>query len=394
MAGTPHGYVDGGGTSQANWKHDHDLFTRLYKFFSTSARHAVIAYNKGLTGGNVAAATPGTDFWDGANPFGRQAWFLVRFTNASKAFYILFEFYDGSSITPQYGGVIRGSTSITSSGVAFQCVGALDSGGAAANPFQGTMVNTGSDTRPTGVWWAPPGGGKLFMTPRSNALGGTWVTNKNNMRLLPQNSSPTSVAVNRWHFGATDDAFWMTYDAGDNGLDHFTYMGLYVPRSDVTSDMPLCMVSEYTASDAFNFNSMTNASPTIFGGATTGDPTTDGGVHGSTSMVGASSSLVYDCTVGGNLMPFVTNTNLLQNKALATASNEEWPIFIGAYESSAAFGMLGYLEQVRIVTGVNNKDTNQGKTRAYFMGSGPHAHAIPWDGVTTPGTSVGRGVAF
>lgn len=394
MSGTVHGVVDGGGTNQEIWKHNHDFFTRLFKFFQASSRHTIIAYNKGNTGGNVNSAVPGTDYWDGANPFGRQAWFVVRFTNASKVWYALFEYYDGSSVTPQYGGVLAGSTSSSQAAIGFQCCAAVDSGGAVANPFQGTMVATGTDTRPAGVWWAAPGGGRLYAFPRSCNPGGTWATNRNNMvsRFV---ASGFTVQINRWSFWADDDAMGIVYDSLDDGTVESIYMGLYSPVSTVaTVDVPICMVAQSASSDAFSQISQSSSTVTVWGDLTTGNNSTDGGVHGPIGVTGASSSYVYSACVSSHVGSFTANVNLKNNRFISPASGEEWPLYIGGFESTGAYGLLGTLFQHRVTTYPNNKDTNAAKTRAYF-GTAPNSlHAIPWDGSTTPGTSTGRGTLY
>lgn len=413
MAGVVKGVIDGGGVSQEPWKSVHDIFTSMYKFFSASSRHTVLAYNTGLNNKNVdrGVFVPGTDYWDGTNPFGWGAWFLVRFTYASKPFYMLFflSFQHNTSPTFPYGLSINNTTYSDSNGIGVALAyGTAADGITPANPFMGTMNNNGLDTMPSGSpLWSVPAGGKLYVSPRSNMPGGSFTTNRNSLKRWIS-SSGASLYIPRWDFYCSDDLFTLVTDLGNKGyMDSFSFAGLYEPRSDlvVPADIPIITMTN-------NYSYNINGDPLACGPSTlpawgnmNGGTEFEGSIRPANNQVGGSSSpMTYVGFLAG--MPgalFQVGTtgihvDWLNNKNFGTGIYEEWPIYVGPAEAPAS-GLCGSLGYIRHSKGPVHRECNLAKTRIYRQmyqtTSNVPCIALPWDGVTIPQTTPGgRGKAL
>ncbi len=395
MSGTTHGRIDCHSDAGNNWRNVQEAYKGLFDFMSGLASWTRKSYFVGDTGGNVPAGSGrGTDFWDGTNPMGRNAWAMFEATSATNKFYVLIQYQDGSSETVGGGGNLNGVSSIgTRTAIGIQMAAAVTSGGADANPFQGTMNNDGADTK-TSSWWAAPGGGKLYVFPRNNSAGGGYATNHNNLAdAWSHGTSTNNNGPLRYHFAADNDHLSMAFDFGTLGAWGVTTAGVYVPRADLTVNRPLVMLSESSGtSDGFQRHTSVQYGPT--GAVTTAQ---NGGIRGTDSLVGASSATDVHSVSLDTLITFPLSTTFQPNMAFATPAFDEWPLFLAAAESAAAFGYLGTYDFVRHVYNVDNHDTKSNRTRAYFGNTTTAVtkFSLPWDGTTAPGTTLTRtGVTF
>lgn len=394
MAGTVRGKIDAFHNPGTRVLMLQEVFKNIFDRFTASPRHSIIARFNGDAAGNIpAGGGPGTTYHDGANPFRRNAFFVVDFLNASTRYHLLVQLQDGSSETVNGGGTIDGGTVGSLAGIGLAMATAKTSGGAWASPWGGTTNNNGADTKTT-AWWAAPGGGRLYPFPRNNAGGGSYNTNKNNMSALLANTFNGSVTSARAHIVFDDDNWCFAIDEDDAGGYVLSTGGVYLPRSDLTVDRPLVMlVDKAGSSDAFP-RRYTSAS-FVYGKAGTGTTSYDGGIRGTDNLVGVGGAGVgidVHPAIVDDLSHFTSGANQQPNRAFATAALDEFPIFLGAEEAAAAYGYLGTYDFVRQVYNANNKDTNIGKTRAYFGNATTlqRKWSIPWGGSQTPGTAVNR----
>ena len=159
------------------------IFKQTWDFFKQLevAGHVVeVARNNGSGG-------TGTDFWDGANPFGPHAWYVFRYPPSSLrtfSVYVLFQYTNTNNfgnISPgspaKINGVLGSASNIH---LAFSVAIAYDSMGNSVNPWGGTTGSLGSDTKGSPVW-VKPVGGSLYVLPRSNSLGGSFSTLREDM---------------------------------------------------------------------------------------------------------------------------------------------------------------------------------------------------------------------
>lgn len=387
MAGTVHGKIDCFSNTGTHYLNAQEVFVGIYAFFAANPRWTIKAKYSGDNGGNIPAGSGrGFDYHDGTNPLGGNAFFMVEATHAAKKFYTLFQFIDGSLSLPN--GTINNSTSGAGIGVQMAC--GLTSGAVVGNPYQGSMDNDGADTK-TGTWWEAPGvtGGSLYVFPRNNSEGGSFATDRNNLaRML---SSQT--AQHRYHIVADDDNFVIAVDQ-TSGY-YLTTGGLYAPRPDLTSlvDFPLVMLVNGNNIGGFQ----------MFGSGAYGTSGTtvsqDGGIRGTSYLVGASSSDdVFPCAI--DELTLATSGSFQPNKAFQATAIEEWPLFLCAAEAPSAYGMLGTYDFVRHSYNVASHTLRDPDSDRVWLGDGntstnSRKTSIPWDGVTVPGSGVVReGVGF
>ncbi len=390
MAGTPHGRIDALTETLVPVQSAQEAFKTLFDFLSASARHTRIAWSVGTTGGQIAGATPGDDYWDEAEPFMVGAWAVFEFTNATpEPWYLLIQYMDGGNELQPDGGNIDGATfDASNAGIGIQMMCAVGSFGEPIEPWNGTTNNDGTDTKGS-PWWNVPPGGFLYAFPRSNSINGAFEAEVNNLAWAMKVARFGTAQVWRFHIVADDDCFVMLSDDGDNGGYHGLTCGYYTARSDLVIDRALVMMG-VTADGANTF-----PHDQAFGKVGSGADAYPGGIHA--GILGSMDPVVSVALA--RMFTWQATDVCYPNKAFATPAFDTFPLFIGAYETAPTVycGYLGVYDFVRDVYKVANGSTNVGKTRAAF---GPTATtfvhlSIPWDGVTTPGTNATReGVSF
>lgn len=386
MAGTPVGKVECYHTNTgANG--NQEAFKNLYDFFNSQMVGAGYATRIALQYGSSGT---GTDYHDGANPFGENAFALFRMDglnsgNSSSArngstlpdfdYYVLMQWADTDSFGTSPGNPGLADAASAIDGVAISVAVRTDGN----SPWNGSTNNNGTDTKGSAVWTA--GASVVHILPISNSFtGGTHLTNKENMRLLADISSTTRVSMI-----GTADSFIILVDAGAAGAYVAHYFGIYTPRSGLSPSLPITGVSPSIATGL----PWADGTGTTWG-TTTGGGTNEGGVLG---------TLLTDLMGGVSVGQDVVGVFGLQpNNELATPEYDAFPIR-AIQRGTGRTGYVGDLETglVESVYNVPTNSSNAALSRAYFGSAtqGSLHLAVAWGGATSPGTGATRaGVTF
>lgn len=265
-------------TAQSMFKLTWDFFKQL----EVQGYVTEIARNNGAPA-TFSPKPLGTDFWDGANPFGENAWALFLFpasANRTMPYYILFQWSSSTNFgtAPGSPAVIQASTgSLNEPKLGFQMAWGIN--GSPANPWGGTTGSPGSDTKGSPVW-INPGAGTGFVFPVSNNVGNTHATVRQNMIGYRNSAASGDMRIN---FVADEDNWSVDINEGNKASeDTCIGGGIYTPISAITSPTaPLfCFVTRQ--------NSLGCLDGTNVWGTTTGNNATrEGGISiRSTNSVG------------------------------------------------------------------------------------------------------------
>lgn len=162
----------------------------------------------------------GFNFIGQANPIGDNGFFVYKLKPSGSRVYSIYILVQWGTNTANFGSgsatpghFVNNATKPYGVGIAFAV--ALTSGGADANPWQGGTAFNGADAKGSTVW-AAPGGGLLFVYPRSNNAGGTHAVNKQNCAVITdiENNSPTSAV--RTNIVGDDDNLAIAVDNADD----------------------------------------------------------------------------------------------------------------------------------------------------------------------------------
>jgi hypothetical protein len=388
MAGTPIGKIDCAITNASANLANQEVFKNTFDFFEqmvTAGYATRIALQYGASG-------TGTDYHDGTNPFGENAFAVYRMDgstsgNSSSArdgstlpdfdYYVLIQWADTAAFgtTPGNPGTLDAGTG---DGVGI-VVAVREDGG---SPWNGGTANAGADAKGSTVWTA--GASVLHVFPISNSFtGGSHLTNKENARLLVDSGTGGV----RMSWVGTADSFAFIFDAGDTGTYQAHYVGIYEPRSGLSPSLPLVCASPSAAATL----PWPDGTATTWG-TTTGDGTNEGGVLGTLLT-----DLMTTLSVGQDVAGVFTAVSQPNNQ-LATPELDAFPIRL-VQRGTGRVGYLGDLEPglIQVVYDVATNQTNAAQSRAYF-GSATQASlhlAVAWGGSNTPGTNSTRaGVTF
>jgi len=352
------------------------IFTLIYKFMKyleTLGITTEVARQGGRTGGAA-----NINFWDEANPFLTNAFFVFKFNaNGSRTWpwYLHFQvsMHNGSSanyfgVTPGAPGLIN-AVQVTGSAYSYGGHQAAIGIGGDADPWNGTgalgvSTKGGRLSGSAGagpVWTIPSGGTDVLVFPRSNYTGGTHAALKQNYTqgwFATTGNSPSRV-----HLLADDDNFLMLYDWGDNGAYYAYYYGLYVPMSGVTLTVPFVACSWE--------NTGTNIGP-IAGG------TPGGGVSAASGGVRTVEQ--------SRLSLFQDEPNLYPNRFIPpnVSQFDIWRNMLTIPEASH-LGTVGEIDFWREITNTVPFAMNSARTKV-ALGSATIPNRkllIPWDGTTS-----------
>ena len=258
MAGTIRGKVDCVAASISAATRHQEIFKTLYDHMERIKALGVvtrIALQYGDSG-------TGVDFHDGANPFTDGAFAVYRFAaNGGRAndFYVLMQYGVGPSTNgaphQMHGVAVPSSTAY----VAFAFASALESDNTTnANPWAGTTVNNGTDTKATPVWAAPVGG-TVATWPISNGTGGSNAANKEDTLSVEANN--VDAIASRWYIVTDDDNFCIVDDAGDQYFSTMVWFGPFTPYTGLTGMYyALGMIKEVNAGPSIVGNVYDDAS--------------------------------------------------------------------------------------------------------------------------------------
>lgn len=211
---------------EAEFRHAfNDEFVATYRFLNSSLGTSLGIVRRACNFNNQASDCD-FKYRKLAPPPGNNAWALFEFTSASPKFWLLIQESDagnnasfgigaGEPAYNDYSGKI--------SGFCF-AVAVREDGG---NPWGGTTVNNGTDTKSSPVW--TPGPSRLSMFPLSNQARGQWRIDRSGMHpislWIDNNNDRTRCTL--YHFLATEDSvtFLVGHDAGCNY--DVSYFGKY-----------------------------------------------------------------------------------------------------------------------------------------------------------------------
>lgn len=372
MSGTVCGILDAYHYATVTFNQRQGFFKLINNFFE----RMVTVGNAARVALQYGASATGTDWYDGANPFGENAFAVYKLLASASSvrsydLYVLIQFCSAASpdTAPGNPGRFNGSTS--NRGVGFELAFREDGG----NPWNGTTNNDGSDTKGSTVWTA--GGSVLHLLDRANSdatPNGSFVTNKQN---LVWTADPNSTYV-RFHMIGDADGFLLMYNKSStttSGAHFFLYGGIYEPRAGLTIAHPIVM---------FEHNGSYSLANGLTVGTTAGSSYYEGGILNNkpTNKV-QSFRTIY--------MSDLHKTEFQPNNQVSPVELDQTPLFIAAYEG-ADLGFLGQFPTTLfgIVWNVLQETTNAAKTRAYIGGTVQETvqFAMAWDGGDAPGVNT------
>ena len=355
MAGTPRGSIEhffAGNNLQAN----QNAFVAAFKHFDADPNMNRIASNYGSGGA-------GFDYSTGANPPGENAYGVWTKTSSAGTYYVLLQY----SYNNVFGTAPGNPGDVPQDyGVGIQI--AYDTTG--STPWNGTTNNNGLDVKGTPVWVA--NGGNLVVLPRANGTTGTFATNKEAAAQIYAFGSIN----NRFHVISDDDYIAIFQDQeSDADYNRLLYIGPYTAADGVTPDVNLCMYqTDSTIALNTDIGTTLNNSLVFEGGAS-----------------GANSSSTAQ-TIRVTCWKDILNSTQQPNAQSSPVSFDGLPLVLYSNDSSGlgTFGVLGFIELVRVVSNVASQDTNADLTKV-FLGNGSVANrklVVDWDGVTVPGSGA------
>ena len=261
------------------------------------------------------------------------------------------------------------------------------------NPWNGTSNDDGADTLGSPLW-TDGGSSTVYVFPRSNATGGSHVTNKNNC--CPWFNSISSNSFSRAHFMASEDGILIVCDANSSAEDgvysyHF-YLGRYTPRTGLESilTLPYAMIANSGADNGFPSLGTSN----VYGG-TGGNSSRNGGI------LALPVNDVMDMTM---TVPSAGQQNVFYqpNNLISPNEFESTPVSFFAHEGSKIggpdgtgnYGLAGYpdTDLFSSVYNISGNTTNSDATKGYVGHNtiAERKHCLNWDGGASPGLSQNR----
>lgn len=380
---------------------NNDYYVTLYNFLNNLSSIGVtrVAYNVGLSG-------TGMTYWDLGAPPGNGAWALFKFGNAQIPFYVLiassnlranwgWQRTSHAAALPCSDNLFYSSGATTNNGYYSVVSIAIAQRADGSNPWNGTMVNTGSDTKGTPVW--TPGSSALAVYPRNNSTGGDKATNREAVTILiccstsPDADTYPDIFYGemRSQFFADENNLLIMNDGFANGSYSSFYFGKYVPFAGMNPDIPYVMLNSLYSSDpTFYYSTYGSASATTTNimNSTGGD----GGICHPTATLGVKNCLL---STAGTLRTLKFHPS----KAVPNYGRfDTFPITVGLGESPY-WGQLGTLDFIRFCCGVPSMATTVDKKLAILGHYNLTATKliVPWDGITQPGSGTSRlGISF
>ena len=361
MSGTIRGVIECLSSEPDEYKDNSNVFKTFFDALDAHPNTTRIALGYG-TGGT------GTDYYDGVNPFGNDAFAVWRMNVSAGRTWPYYIFLmspsaGGSTTSNSSGCQSNGGNFSTSSAyvVMSACIGL----GGDLNPWNGTTNNDGTDTIPASLWKVPVGGTDYVPFPSSNRVnpspGVDSATGKNCFTILETGAASATV---RYHMVMDDDSIVCVADPGDTNTIQFVYIGIYEPVGHLTVNTPLVAYSE------------------VIGSVDTSHSSNNSGVIGTDNFV-------RDLDIGWDGSLFTT---ALQPDEQAGAYVPQSVQILSDAEIGGR-GFLGWADESMWTIGFNipSQDTNLALTLVTF---GPSTNIvkpiIPWDGVTTPGSGTLR----
>lgn len=375
MAGTITGLIEAyhdGTVSDGEQLAAQEIFKNLYDFLNTHTATTRIALSYG-TG-------TGTDYHDGANPFGTQAFAVFRWdTNANRTW----PWYLFIAVGNQPGSFTSipwrpgGTSASTSAG--WVVMSAAVGVGGDENPWNGTTNNDGTDTVPGGgtdMWTSPSGGGtNVKVIPASNSTSGSG-SSEEKKEVMDIFSETSASYFHRVHMVADDDALVVAVDERASNSYKVNYLGVVdTPNPNLSHPNPLVgfTASSLSVSSVLSLNDF------------------DCGVTHSDDAAAAWEATEVEFQVPN----WIDDSSFQPNEQ--TGVHDAAPIDVIA----TSVGHRAFVGQVhalcRWVGDIASEDTDN--DLSHIVVGQPSANTtnmrLPWDGTTTPATGVSRtGISF
>jgi len=368
-----------------------EVFKRLYDALQAHPNWTLIALNYGDSG-------TGTDYHDGANPFGENAFMVYRWAvSAARAYTVemLIQWSYGSNSLETHPDAaparIKGSLGSTGPniGVAF-CI-ARDTNGGDESGWNGTTNADGTDTKGTPVW-EHSAGGSLQIYPRSNNAGGNYATNRENMMELYQDSSGGWTQDHRWSCVFDDDNIFFRIRADSSGFTKQVMgAGIYTPMSGTSSplDRPFF---------AFDATGSGSSGDGFIEEEQYGSLAGNAGQEGGVAAPGNGN--VLNATFEKST--YFLNTLKQPNPHYAPATQyDSFDFRIGSDDSDGGpQGFLGWVNDGFFLTTIERPNESVRADLSMLVSTADDVGTAegletPWDGATTPGSTATRdGVLF
>lgn len=350
------------------------LFTAIYKallyFESQSICEQIARFNG-------TGTTAGDPTWpDEAKPFGTNAWYVFRFppsVNRTWSFYVHFHW---STWGVAYGLVNHPARYLGADGNMYEQCGiqAARGIGSINSIWNGTTLKDGTDIKGTAPYWiVPSGGSRVAVFPRSNGVGGNYVSDKRNfISLLNQDAD----GIQRAHIVTDGDALVIMNSIGSNAYG-LTYVGMLDVDPIATEGVMgfLRIGIPWSANQVYG-NKTNSVDPEI---------AVD---YNQERLCVSDRGIVLNNSAG----TYYPNRLLTPNRYTTNGI----PIWVG---ESGAYGYAGKLRSNLIIEtyGLPSHTVNGDLTWAFFNNntSNTFSLGLAWDGVSTPGFSTSNeGVEF
>lgn len=370
-----------------------NIANEQYKAFCNFMSHLtgsgvveLISWNSGsgATSGSFETRT----HWDGAKPFGFGAhslWKMKSNTERPWDWYLYVQMVSGSAAVAaqtfnqpivNYNSANMGNNS-NLRGIIYQAAVCF-SGSTSYNPWNGT-ISDGNSTAANPRWASGSIDRTMYLSPRSNDLGGSHVTSRNNSFILNSATINTSNQV-MCQYIYDGDALYVSTDYNFSRATDVRYIGSFELNPSL-SGSGICGSTKgfvnYIGTDSTNMF-FTN---TAFGdtAGTSGDPSGCIGIPLGIMVSGSRAGIlqVVNNFIGSTYTP---------NQSY---SFDEYPIYVGVSESPH-FGFFGILNTglIRATIGQGLYHTSKDNSRAVFGSNYTITNrkiTIPWTGSYAPG---------
>jgi hypothetical protein len=365
----------------------------------------LVSWNSGS--GVLSGSFDSRTYWDGALPFGVGAHSLWRFNATPERnfdWYLYTQVVSGTGAirqafnTPISGYADSGDSMVGSSnyrGILVQTAVCF-SGSTSFNPWNGSIGDgNGNASQAAGNgarrWISGSNDRTLYVLPRSNNLGGTHATARDNALSFPH--VPTIGAAGQpsvTHFICDGDSLLVLRDEyyyGGAGVYGVGYFGPFELRNSLSSSGIAGTPFGFLMHTSRDGEAVTFSTNTAFGDTAGSNATINGGVSVPVrDLTSGSKGAILQVLGSFNSTTYQPNTLLNQY--------DELPIYVGISEAPY-FGMVGQMNTglVRAVLNVQTQDTTADFKRAIFGGSTTlnfRKISTPWNGAVPPGTSTSR----
>jgi hypothetical protein len=310
----------------------------------------------------------GTDFHDGANPFGENAFAVYTWgSGAGTARDIMIQWASASAFgaSPGNPGAVNGGTG---DGVGIVMATREDG----TSPWAGGTADDGSDTKAATVWTA--GGSALHVIDLANTTGGTYATNHENC-LRVTNDTPVNM---RMHVVGDADNIAVLSSESDDGNYSCLTLGRYSVRPGFSGPNPL-----------YSLSNMTDLMWTEVGYGTGGGTLTrEGGILGRSGADEVAQIRILEV-----LFAQLLNDTYQPNQQIVPAELDGVTPQLG-YNNAIRYGYVGKPDGLVLAVFFTdlNHAVDPSASRAYMAVTGGSAlrWGIPWDGGAAPGVGVTR----